>query len=111
MATVNKVPVNGKLPKSIVWNGRTVKQIWINVPSYDHPYADEEKHLIYKNDEQFKFVKTIEGLGALPENTLVFKGFSETDFTGSYISIAHISEAPTKPRGQMVVLDTTEGEK
>lgn len=111
MATINKIPVNKELPKSVIWNNQTIKQIWINVPSYDHPYADKEVNLLYKNDEQFKFVKTIEGLGKLPENTLVFKGFSEEDFTGSYVSVTTLTEAPKSPRGQMVVVNTTEGEK
>ena len=102
MATVNKIPVNGILPKSVVWNGHTVKQIWINVPNSE---GADEKFLLYKNDEQFVFttdMAILEGM-KLAENTLIFKGFSTKDFKGNYISLTKDEEFPTGPKYQMVV--------
>lgn len=103
MATVNKIPVNGSLPKNVIWNGRTVKQIWIDVPIAAK--KDEERHLLYRNDEQFIFTQSLDGLdlSRLAENTLVFKGFSASAIKGNYLSVRSLDEAPKTPEGQMVV--------
>ena len=112
MATANKIPVNNKLPKAISWDGRTVKQIWINVPYYNHPSADKEKNLLYKNDEQFIFTANISDLSiaSLAANTLIFEGFSPITFKGNYLTISKDEAFPISPKGQMVV-QTTDGEK
>ena len=100
-SVVNNLRVNGKEVKKIYFNDKILKEFYFN------------GILIWKNANPFIFVKKLIGvdLSAFGENTIIFEGFSENEFTGSY-NIVENAEAEKQNliKGQMVV-ETTDGER
>lgn len=99
-SVVNNLRVNGKEVKQIFFNGKILKEYYFN------------DILVWKNALPFIFTKDISSLNisSLGEGTMIFEGFGENQFLGSY-SIVKDAEAEKDNivEGQMVV-ETTEGD-
>ena len=67
--------------------------------------------LVWKNANPFIFVKDFEtvDLSKLSSDTLIFVNFGN-EFQGSYNMIESLEEENLGVKGQMVVLETTEGD-
>lgn len=93
---INNLRVNNQEVKRILFNNKTLKEFYYN------------GILVWKNANPFFFTNNIPST-TLASDTIIFKGFSNQEFTGSYV-IAKEGEVPTN-RGQIVVFDTIEGDK
>ena len=73
-------------------------------------YCNDE--LIWQNSNAFIFVNSLEDidLSTLSEDTLVFVNFGNK-FTGTYDMVESLEEDNLGTKGQMVVIDTTEGDE
>lgn len=100
-SVVNNLRINGKEVKKIYFNDKILKEFYFN------------DTLTWKNANPFIFIKKLIGvdLSQYGEDTIIFEGFSENEFTGSYNVVENAeSEKDNLTKGQMVV-ETTDGEK
>ena len=91
---------NGEVKKTL-FNDIIIKEIYFN------------DILVWKNANPFVFTKKLANinLANFGTDTIIFEGFSENEFTGSYNLVENAeTEKPNLIKGQMVV-ETTDGEK
>ena len=111
MAKVEKLNVsfNGDIIKS--------RKVYLSVDlnnlfqkSVKKIYCNDE--LIWQNSNAFIFIQDLNDidLTTLSEDTLVFVNFGN-NFTGNYDIIESLEEDNLGTKGQMVVLETTEGDE
>lgn len=99
-SAVNNLRINKKEVRKIFFNGRTLKEFYYN------------GILVWKNANPFIFAASESDIdfSTLSADTLVFIGFSDVKFDGSYTKVESAEEEKSKLiRGQMVV-ETTDGE-
>ena len=100
-SVVNNLRVNTSEVKKIFFNKFIMKELYFNGV------------LIWKNANPFVFTKKLANidLANFGTDTIIFEGFSENEFTGSYNLVENAEEEkPNLIKGQMVV-ETTEGEE
>lgn len=100
-SVVNNLRVNGKEVKKIFFNDKILKEYYFN------------DILIWKNANPFVFIQKLANLdlSQYGEDTIIFEGFSNEEFTGSYNVVENAEEEKDNlTKGQMVV-ETTDGEK
>ena len=102
---VNNLKVNKTDVKGIEIKLRTMQQF----DSLKEVYYNGI--LVWKNANPFIFVKDFEtvDLSKLSSDTLIFVNFGN-EFQGSYNMIESLEEENLGVKGQMVVLETTEGD-
>lgn len=98
-------------------NSTEVKNVYVKLKSQSswsvikNVYVS--KILVWKNANPFTFVKSIKDtdLSTLSADTIIFEGFSDEQFTGSYTIVEDAeAEKDNLIHGQMVV-ETTDGDK
>lgn len=100
-SVVNNLRVDTSEVKKIFFNKFVMKELYFNGV------------LIWKNANPFVFTKKLANidLANFGTDTIIFEGFSENEFTGSYNLVESAEEEkPNLIQGQMVV-ETTEGEE
>ena len=100
-SVVNHLRVDTSEVKKIFFNKFIMKELYFNGV------------LIWKNANPFVFTKKLANidLSTLGTDTIIFEGFSENEFTGSYNLVENAEvEKPNLTKGQMVV-ETTVGEE
>ena len=100
-SVVNNLRVDTSEVKKIFFNKFIMKELYFNGV------------LIWKNANPFVFTKKLANidLSTLGTDTIIFEGFSENEFTGSYNLVENAEvEKPNLTKGQMVV-ETTVGEE
>lgn len=100
-SVVNNLRVDTSEVKKIFFNKFIMKELYFNGV------------LIWKNANPFVFTKKLANidLANFGTDTIIFEGFSENEFTGSYNLVENAEEEkPNLIKGQMVV-ETTEGEE
>jgi hypothetical protein len=100
-SVVNNLRVDTSEVKKIFFNKFIMKELYFNGV------------LIWKNANPFVFTKKLANidLSTFGTDTIIFEGFSENEFTGSYNLVENAEvEKPNLIKGQMVV-ETTDGEK
>jgi hypothetical protein len=100
-SVVNNLRVDTSEVKKIFFNKFIMKELYFNGV------------LIWKNANPFVFTQKLANidLSTLGTDTIIFEGFSENEFTGSYNLVENAEvEKPNLIKGQMVV-ETTDGEK
>ena len=100
-SVVNNLRVDTSEVKKIFFNKFIMKELYFNGV------------LIWKNANPFVFTKKLANidLSTLGTDTIIFEGFSENEFTGSYNLVENAEvEKPNLTNGQMVV-ETTVGEE
>lgn len=100
-SVVNNLRVDTSEVKKIFFNKFIMKELYFNGV------------LIWKNANPFVFTKKLANIDLtnFGTDTIIFEGFSENEFTGSYNLVENAEEEkPNLIQGQMVV-ETTEGEE
>ena len=100
-SVVNNLRVDTSEVKKIFFNKFIMKELYFNGV------------LIWKNANPFVFTQKLANidLSTFGTDTIIFEGFSENEFTGSYNLVENAEvEKPNLIKGQMVV-ETTEGEE
>ena len=100
-SVVNNLRVDTSEVKKIFFNKFVMKELYFNGV------------LIWKNANPFVFTQKLANidLSTFGTDTIIFEGFSENEFTGSYNLVENAEvEKPNLIKGQMVV-ETTDGEK
>lgn len=100
-SVVNNLRVDTSEVKKIFFNKFIMKELYFNGV------------LIWKNANPFVFTQKLANidLSTLGTDTIIFEGFSDNEFTGSYNLVENAEvEKPNLIKGQMVV-ETTDGEK
>lgn len=100
-SVVNNLRVDTSEVKKIFFNKFIMKELYFNGV------------LVWKNANPFVFTKKLANidLANFGTDTIIFEGFSENEFTGSYNLVENAEEEkPNLIKGQMVV-ETTEGEE
>lgn len=100
-SVVNNLRVDTSEVKKIFFNKFIMKELYFNGV------------LIWKNANPFVFIKKLANIDLtnFGADTIIFEGFSENEFTGSYNLVENAEEEkPNLIKGQMVV-ETTEGEE
>lgn len=100
-SVVNNLRVDTSEVKKIFFNKFIMKELYFNGV------------LIWKNANPFVFTQKLANidLSTFGTDTIIFEGFSENEFTGSYNLVENAEvEKPNLIKGQMVV-ETTDGEK
>ena len=100
-SVVNNLRVDTLEVKKIFFNKFIMKELYFNGV------------LIWKNANPFVFTQKLANidLSTFGTDTIIFEGFSENEFTGSYNLVENAEvEKPNLIKGQMVV-ETTDGEK
>ena len=98
---VNNLNVNKDETKKIFFNNLNVKELYFNGV------------LVWKNANPFVFTKKLANinLSDFGSDTIIFEGFSEKEFIGSYSIVENAeNEKQNLVKGQMVV-ETTDGEE
>lgn len=98
-SAVNNLRINKQEVKKSFFNGIVLKELYFN------------DVLVWKNANPFIFVNDFEtvDLSKLGSDTLIFVNFGN-EFQGSYNMIESLEEENLGVKGQMVVLETTEGD-
>jgi hypothetical protein len=103
-----RIPTNGKAenPRRVYFS-IDVKDLFQN--KVKKVYCNDE--LIWQNSNPFIFVKNINDIDVtkLDADTLIFEGFGEEEFEGTYDEMGSPTDIPTA-KGQMVVETTPEGD-
>lgn len=100
-SVVNNLRVDTSEVKKIFFNKFIMKELYFNGV------------LIWKNANPFVFTQKLANidLSTFGTDTIIFEGFSENEFTGSYNLVENAEvEKPNLTKGQMVV-ETTDGEE
>ena len=100
-SVVNNLRVDTSEVKKIFFNKFIMKELYFNGV------------LIWKNANPFVFTQKLANidLSTFGTDTIIFEGFSENEFTGSYNLVENAEvEKPNLIKGQMVV-ETTDGEE
>lgn len=100
-SVVNNLRVDTLEVKKIFFNKFIMKELYFNGV------------LIWKNANPFVFTQKLANidLSIFGTDTIIFEGFSENEFTGSYNLVENAEvEKPNLIKGQMVV-ETTDGEE
>lgn len=100
-SVVNNLRVDTSEVKKIFFNKFIMKELYFNGV------------LIWKNANPFVFTQKLANidLSTLGTDTIIFEGFSDSEFTGSYNLVENAEvEKPNLIKGQMVV-ETTDGEE
>lgn len=100
-SVVNNLRVDTSEVKKIFFNKFIMKELYFNGV------------LIWKNANPFVFTQKLANidLSTFGADTIIFEGFSENEFTGSYNLVENAEvEKPNLNKGQMVV-ETTVGEE
>lgn len=100
-SVVNNLRVDTSEVKKIFFNKFIMKELYFNGV------------LIWKNANPFVFTKKLANidLANFSADAIIFEGFSENEFTGSYNLVENAEEEkPNLIKGQMVV-ETTVGEE
>lgn len=100
-SVVNNLRVDTSEVKKIFFNKFIMKELYFNGV------------LVWKNANPFVFTKKLANidLANFGTDTIIFEGFSENEFIGSYNLVENAEEEkPNLIQGQMVV-ETTEGEE
>ena len=100
-SVVNNLRVDTLEVKKIFFNKFIMKELYFNGV------------LIWKNANPFVFTQKLANidLSTFGTDTIIFEGFSENEFTGSYNLVENAEvEKPNLIKGQMVV-ETTDGEE
>lgn len=100
-SVVNNLRVDTSEVKKIFFNKFIMKELYFNGV------------LIWKNANPFVFTQKLANIDLknFSADTIIFEGFSENEFTGSYNLVENAeAEKPNLIKGQIVV-ETTDGEK
>jgi hypothetical protein len=100
-SVVNNLRVDTSEVKKIFFNKFIMKELYFNGV------------LIWKNANPFVFTQKLANIDLknFSADTIIFEGFSENEFTGSYNLVENAEvEKPNLIKGQMVV-ETTDGEE
>ena len=103
-----RIPINGEnVNPRRVYFSVDFKDLFQN--KVKKVYCNDE--LIWQNSNPYMFVKNIEDVDVskLDAGTLIFVGFSEQEFEGTYDEMESPTDIPTE-KGQMVVETTPEGD-
>lgn len=101
-SAVNNLRINNKEVRKIFFNGKILKEFFYNGV------------LVWKNANPFIFTPTeISDISQLSTDTIVFVGFKKDEtFEGSYTKVENAEAEKDKLElGQMIVEETTDGEK